>query len=531
MNNPNNSIIAAFYSLFLLGKASKETREKTRSASWIRAGFYGLLTWIVWVFFCKTNQVATLSNIIEIEPWRTCYYENDSCSDFIHDISILTNFSGDGNYKNRNNDFNRGAFKGNAEKGGVFFQLAALTEDLSQLRWKQVENDNVFKEMNFNPEVQHVYHGSISVNQLPSLLPITPYFKWKDKKWNKNKSSDETLKELTVLNKTFAGCLRDEKVEWINTSFGSKRSYDLIGDGTVIEMIICDYIPDSIYRKHPMIVMPGFCRSKYINKLNIFSAADISQITLCIMVVSPLPVNEINFSSDIPIEISTHMDSISIWSSMEFSITGGELLKNISDGRYVPIHIKLPTLANLQFVRSFVLTTLLTVLASLFLINIYYCLRRAALRYRHKSLITEKQQKQINQRRMIIFQRTLFCLLFAVVSYWSYMLLYNKPILYQYKEVLSTDRIYFVLIAIIIILFFAFLFFLRWAHTPMSPKPIKKDDSDDETPPTFFLHERTEEEEMDKLFAGLPEDDMIAIEEAEAQKKTAEESEIISTEA
>ena len=89
------------------------------------------------------------------------------------------------------------------------------------------------------------------------------------------------------------------------------------------------------------------------------------------------------------------------------------------------IHVELPTLANLQLIRSLILTTLITALVSLFFCNAYYLARRKILKCK------EEYVESINKDKLkgiIVFICILSVLILIAVYKYIKILIKNEPI-------------------------------------------------------------------------------------------------------
>ena len=522
-----NTIVSAFIAIFFWGKVTKETEEKTRCASWLRVAIYGVLTIPVIIFFYKTYQVATIYNMVQVDPLRTCYDERDSCVDFIDNVTFYTRFSGDGTYRNKLINLQRqygGHGEVFAQYGGVVCEVIMSSSGPSQTRWAPSLSPQEIQNLSNIPGVQHMYDFAFSSNQLPSLLPFAPYWQWTENEWKRIDTNYE------IYQRTKAEPFRDndqmvlrlpKEITLDERDLQMPMSFDLFGDGTLVHEAFYDRVPPSAYKEADGFSLLMTAAGFKVNTMNFFTAADVSQFTYNICVTSPLPVKRVVMMTDIPIEIDVQMDSIIIV-PMGFDICSGLALELLQRGS-LTLHIKLPTLANLQLIRSLILTTLLTALLSLFGMNLYYCLRRAAKNYRRRHPLSFVHVRQI-RNRLKIFRITLYFIFFILVSlvgWWSWMLAIDRPILFD-VSIVQDYHINYIIIAALLLLIILLILFHRWARTPPEqPTDEEMEDTDTEETPAIFIHEQSEEEEMDELFEGLPEDDMIAL--AEEEERQAEE--------
>lgn len=538
-----HAIMAPFAAIFFWGKFTHDTEEKTRCASWFRVGIYAILTALVGIFYYKTYQVVTIHNMVQVEPVRTIFDDQGKCPDYIDNIVVFTRFAGDGTYKNSLFDISRKIENPieDSEYGGIYCEVGCPTEDLSQLRWTSYmspeERQQIAREV---PDLKHSYEFTFVISQIPSLLPFMNAASYKDDGW---KVSDE---DSTYYLKTAIEPIRDSPWLVMNTpptplqpeNEGNEPSpieSRVLGDGNIMVELICECNSEADYERFKdlgILTLKGVMGGFGVNKLNFWTAADISQFTYNLSVNSPLPLKHMVLQSDIPIEVEAQLDSL-VTSSMAIYIIGGVALQAAQKGS-LNLHIKLPTLANLQLIRSLILTTLLTALVSLLAINFYYCLRLAALNYRRRHPLRVAHLRQVSRSRIRFFHRTmvaLFLLLLAAVAYWCWMLACDRPILYKYDTVLRYHLNWFILAAAVLLLVLLVRFYL-WARRAVPPRPAPAE-SDAPSPEEELLetilttHTPDDGEELERLFQGLPEDDMIALAEEEeaARKKAADEAE------
>ena len=258
-----------------------------------------------------------------------------------------------------------------------------------------------------------------------------------------------------------------------------------------------------------------------INKMNFLTAADVSQFTYVLGVISKMPVKNIHVITDIPIE----MCPIDEWvkpNTFGFDMEDG--VSNDLNKSLTAVHIKLPTLANLQLIRSLILTTLITALVSLFAVNLYYCLRRSAKGYRKKHAMSISKLRHISKLRITLFRYTMNLIMVALgvaICKWSWMLLMNQSLAVDLKKL--ENHFELILAGVIIASLLIIITLLYWySHRAVS------DESFDEEPepPTIFLHESSEEEDLDRLFNGLPEEDMLDQEEVSEEENIENEGNV-----
>ena len=191
----------------------------------------------------------------------------------------------------------------------------------------------------------------------------------------------------------------------------------------------------------------GSAFNKFINTLNFFSAADLTQCEYRMELTSDLPIEQFCMFFDIPVEISSidvlkekaydykegfdlpDLSSVNIpqnnVSSRGFSIH----LEEGDDGKinsYLHFMVSFPTLANLQLIRSLILTTVLTALLSITLANMYFLSRKIYLLYLRKRMKSYAFIKDMLWTPYIYFVKWSFI---VIIAYLLYRSVFNHPIL------------------------------------------------------------------------------------------------------
>lgn len=534
-----NSFVSALIAIFFFGKATKETEEKTKCTSWWSVAIYGVLSVLVGVFFYKTYQVATIYNFVQIDPMRTYYDEKGKTKDYIEEIEITTNFSNGGVYKNElESAFDKASVYGEryGETGGVKYKIVMPIDSKLPLRWNREIPKEYLQELTVPKGTKHLYSVAFIASEIPSLIPFTLLWEEDPDQWLEHPDNPNMYVKLKVEN------LRDNEKTYVKAAkpFADEINEDnlpagseVFKDGTVIWELICDCYPDSLYEIGVQASFSGVLKGVDMNKLNFFTAADVSQVSYYISLNSPLPVKHLLIQADIPIEIAAQIDS-TVVGTRGLHVDRGPILYAVKNGG-AHLHIKLPTMANLQLIRSLILTTILTALVSLFGMSLYYCLRRAALNYRRRHTMTMAKLRRISLFRVKTYRTFLGLIFFgaiAFIGYWCWMLLNDCPIGISENYL---DYYLYIIIPVVSILLLLIVVALiyRWAFTPVSTRPAgveiseNGEEMEDEEAPTIFEYEteESEEEEWKRLTEGMPDTDMIELAEQEEEEVLSQEEE------
>ena len=414
-----NAIIAAFLSLFFWGKTTKDIDEKTKLASKTKTLVYLVLSFVVGIFYYKTCQVATIYNDIIIDGVKESVNPDGQKVDTIEYIDINNKFSS-GGVQNRESK----AFKEENDEAYIHIGFKVPNgeqykhviredyQDITILEPEYADAENIFGIDVYSNSIPHFYPFLPSVNKIRE-----PYV---DKKseyvsgWTCYFSSDTRPEQF----KSVAVGLNDDGKKKIGKKEVTRK--DVYCSSTFIA-----------HRKQNDFGYTIFgCKvfSTFSNSLDFFTAADLSQYIHCFNIRSDLPIKKLFLLYDVPVELS--IDEPDIYHATQGIIIYNPFLKHHvyqpeEMGPSMPLHIKLPTLANLQLIRSLILTTLLAALVSLFFSNLYLVIRKKALE------IKENKIETISEEKVKIFRLKLNILLFillALIIYITWHLLTDSPL-------------------------------------------------------------------------------------------------------
>lgn len=403
-----NAFISALVALFFWKKATKDAEEKTEHSSWIKTGVFGVLALAVTCFYIKTNQVATVYQYMDIRAIRGCVDSMNygEVMDSIESVVIVNKFS-DGiteriiKQQGIDNKINRRFSK--LESGGFYINFD-LQHDEKYLTCNFLTRDSMrmFRGQ-LSDSCRHALYIENWTNAIPSLLPLFV-----------------TTEGRTIYHDINKG-LYIKTLEYDLHSLKNAPEYVYYGSNYIDGIYSSTFVADSTNNN-------GFTYSSpnnYINNLGFLSAVDVSQYTYYLKINSSYNIKELCVKYDLPIEIMPH-DTCMTTQSTSFVIKGrylNNIINNLSDDYYA-FHVKLPTLANLQLIRSLILTTLLTALVSLFFINLFYRIRKWAVGFK------EKHVAEINADKVAKFKKKMRILLYSfliLIVYISYRIFINKP--------------------------------------------------------------------------------------------------------
>ena len=416
-----NTFVAAIVALFFWGKSTKDVEEKTQLASWVRTIVYGVLAFAVTVFYIKTYQVATLTHTINAYIYKGNYDKSGIVRDTIHEFDIYNRFSTgitENTFKNQLSEEDRLLLERN-EAGGIHIGLRILNKKGDTIKTKP--DCNAIKTKygySYLNSFSHAYEIQYITNVIPSLVPS----------FISKNDVEEGIDETT---KSYYKTVNSDFNSYNEGKFAKITTHDIDGNKKDINIEKFNAYINSIMITDTMSTV-GYHDIRYdtennhINRLGFFTAADISQYTCALKINSDMYIKELVVDYDLPIEIPLYDSCMSV-SSKSFILRGDFLNKEIANQPnvdYYNFHVKFPTLANLQLIRSLILTTLLTALVSLFCMNLFYRLRKHFISFKDKH-ITEISKEQVDS-----FRIKMCFLLFGglfIIAYVTWRILKDNP--------------------------------------------------------------------------------------------------------
>ena len=251
-----------------------------------------------------------------------------------------------------------------------------------------------------------------------------------------------------------------------------------------------------------------YAYSKYTNSLDFFTSADISQYTYVISLNSDCPVKDLYVDYDIPIEMANNNEHISVGTRGFY--LDSVMVNNLRKVPSMGFQVKFPSLANLQLIRSLILTTLLTALFSLFCKNLYYSIRKWAYGRRKKNwipigvarTISVKTKNEVRHGQRV-FKRLLYTLIVCFmisIAVITLIVCINTSILLPEFEY---EHLYFIPIIYVFISALLIYYGYKKVRYPLLKAQYGNDESDmqetEKQPFTIFIHERDEAAEYDRL--------------------------------
>ena len=483
--------LPAIFAFLFWGKTTAESEDRTRHSSWMRTLIFLVLTICVGLIYVKTLEILTLTNYIDIRAAKNVPSSEEENQDL---AQIAINTKIDDHKENEADRIKKNILQGNSSGtnadspvydldvyyGKYSSSRIAISLDnetspalfnhitdkksytpVPDVPWNKIlaypENLGFSKTFNIDSlctllkedyDQQYfvaTYQSSVlDFRPLQILTPSIPYDHLDSAIYNKSIGSH--TKNAQIKSLVSEGSFEDEGVLHFDAISHKRSGSPYYYDKLTIE---------NFYAK--------------FNNLRYITAGDISQAVFQLQLHSDIKITEllVNFSSPVEfVQLPFTPDEISPYG---FRITNTSLIRQLLD-KDVRLFVKFPAMANKQLVRSLILTTLLTALASLFLTNLYFCIRRAIRIRLGREERAETEEKRMRKAKMAHNALIIILLLALLLLTWRVC---NG--IYFYMTT-TTQFWFWSIVAIILILFIAIEYLLyRYAKSEMPTSPSDTD--------------------------------------------------------
>lgn len=500
--------LPAIFAFLFWGKTTAESEDRTRYSSWMRTLIFLVLTICVGLIYVKTLEILNLSNYIDVRAAKavrkergknqiTITIQNQLNNDEKNPSEIVKNKllcgkKGDTDEKSSVYDDNMAHSKYSRTRVG--FLLSNDTSDILQdyisaktyyrpapdVPW----NNALFSEHGY--EFSEIYN----IDSLCGL--ITEPASWAKERRSIIQLNGRRRKIVTShIDEQKYFCIIYQKAVPDFLPFRMLRPRypidDEIGNPNVKSRLLLvnstwtSIHPREIFGDDGFIQFSGVIHGRmgnesssptnidlgtsHFNRLGYLTAGDISQGILQLQFHSDIQVSDIyvNFSTPVEfIQLPFTPDAISPYG---FHVSDSTTISQIID-KNIRLYLKFPSLANKQLVRSLILTTLLTAVASLFLSNLYFCLRHFIRTRLGKEEKNPKLSKRLRTARMLhngLIGLLLCLLLFYTIEIYRGNYIYTSLSFYYWGWVIAITAV---------VLFFTIEYLLyRYAKSenPTSP--------------------------------------------------------------
>lgn len=428
-----NIFIALIIAIGFWRNTSKEHKRMVAKASLTKTAILFLLSAAMMFFYYKSYQVATFKNRVVVKGLKGSYTnKNDTVvsigdtiinysKDRLRLLTILSKFTNNTLYTT--DPFVDIWDSLNISGTRMYFQFFNNQEDI---KWYPNISEKE-KQLNLE-EISHYYRVYYYTNTIPNILPFAYYDNYEHYDYNKELEKGEYYDFYLFANKF------DKSLDNIDNNYDkcfgqvilAKKNYS-----------------DNVYR----FFKTKIC-SYFVNTLNFFSAADLTQCEYEVRIESDIPIDILCMYFDLPIEISSfdliknHVTSKGFHFSFKEDIAG--------KGRYLVFHVKFPTLANLQLIRSLILTTLMTSLLALFFKNLYYCGRNIYERRKRK----QKTPFTYSKKMVLLWVPVGKIILWTFIVAFAFLLILS---ILNYHFRIYTKNLYIVRFIIVLIIVYIVL--------------------------------------------------------------------------
>lgn len=419
-----NLFIAIIIAFGFWTKATNDVKNKIRNASWTRTFVLLCLSVILTVFYIKTNEIAVIVHQVDVIGMRDSKFKDSHKPADAVSIHISNRFDNNSRFKKLKNfpDVDYGSRLD--EYGGISYTLYLnYNRDSCIIKQEETEVDNMVN-LDGIDNISHAYYISSVVSRIPSFWPIHRDYEPE----NIELSEDSVINNVSLLYRFNMATLNYIKKSNKENGFtrGTEETLDFFGPhGLGLVQFVCSQNTDSLSSGFITYNVPA--KMDIMNSMNVFSACDLSQCTVELGINSTCPINSLLIDFDVPIEvlpgtvIPDHVDLYKI--GFKDSISLSELNHKLN-----MFHFKLPTQANVQLVRSLILTTLLTALWSIFATNIYYAIRKQANKSKRKRKLLKYRYALKLYKNWIRPFRIIIVVLLFLITLTTLLNFFNHPV-------------------------------------------------------------------------------------------------------
>lgn len=387
-----NNILSPLIALFFLVKPTQSIYAKTQSSCFFKLFAFGVLSWITGVLIYKSNQVVEIVDHLTIEGIKSSRNSKGIVVDTVLAISIEKNL-----YTPlvQNKAFIAEKENSNYEDDGISVQYQFPYDSSLVSIIKKGYANRYWHEYHIS-QLKHYYITTLTHSTPSSFLPI----------FNSYDLEFTSPGEICSYSHAIWDVKNHPEYEYETKSLDNDVNRKVVFKNAYLE--IDTFVTHNNYDiKNDTIIRTAPFLNDY--SFNIFTAADISQYTHRISIESDCYIKNMYFNYGLPIEIELN-DSVADIGTSGFSIKEKFINNNIK-GSHLAFKVRFPTLANLQYIRSFILTTLIVIFLSFFFTNLFYELRKAAI------VAKDKLKIVFHDEHIVRFKKSIFMLLYGMLSF------------------------------------------------------------------------------------------------------------------
>lgn len=432
-----NNFPAALFAFFFWSRTTASQEDSTRHSSWMRTYTFFILTISVGLLYLKTLEVPMLTNYVDVRA-ETYTAKDDTIGEH---VKLCFNNAMDDEDLNSMSDsgllqslyFESGNHVYQEKKSGLTFGLYTIKDTAYKVRKRYYFFNPVNSKVRTsakgpdtivykvaNKRIADGFYHTYNSDSLRNLL--NNY----DIRYVIVTKSRNVHMMMPVIIYSY---LRDHD-NIINEKYSEVSTHHFYPQSKALSGWFNNINVDSLLHGNGFIGFMGLSidreksdnnntyqtLSSLSNHFGFFTAADISQSNYQLLVHSDCPIDEIKVVFNTPVEMQQLPFKVDEISPYGFTINTPELIEKVTD-RDVRFFVKFPAMANKQLVRSLILTTLLTALASLFLTNLYFCIRRLYRKQEEESQLSKRLKRAKRCHNALVFIILAIVLLYAISVY------------------------------------------------------------------------------------------------------------------
>lgn len=440
------NFIAAILTFGLWNRVTKEQNEKTYKSSWLRVFIYAVLTFATGAFLYQSYQVSHIRNFVFIEGIRGAFSNDSNVVDSVkmQINNIFRNPAGKEERDSLMKEYIKTFESNKMPYSGLMLTMIYANDSTKPVKYYPNKKNPDYPKVAKNGPLYRIdYYSSSVPSFFPTVFIDSTKFKF---------AAEEEIKMPIYTNGKYEHLnysYHDEKIKKsLREKVGRFGSHDIRYFGAY-NLQECHFkeIPNSYA-----------ILDEELNTLNFFSAADISRCIYTIYVDSDCPLSYFGVNFDIPVDMKTFdfpADSI-IYTG--FNVTNPKKLDEIREHSSYTFIMNFPTLENLQLIRSLILTSLVTLFATLFCSNLYFCLRRIYLKYLRAHRLPISKARKYNIKKVKVFKAIVFVIYLFLLCFIAFLV--YRILIEDYYIVVYPNRYYYYggwILAILIICMILYL--------------------------------------------------------------------------
>lgn len=439
------NFIAAILTFGLWNRVTKEQNEKTYKSSWLRVIIYAVLTFATGAFLYQSYQVSHIRNFVFIEGIRGAFSNDSNVVDSVQlQINNIFRNPADEEIDSLMKEYMKKSESNKIPYSGLMLSMIYANDSTKPVKYFRNKKNPDYPKVAKNGPLYRIDYFSSNV---PSFFPTV--------------FIDSTRFELVAKEEKDLPIYANDKYEHLYYTYYDKTIKkslrEKVGRFGSHDIYYCGAY--NLQECHLKKIPNSYAiLDKELNTLNFFSAADISRCIYTIYVDSDCPLSYFGVNFDIPVDMKTYdfpADNI-IYTG--FNVTDPKKLDEIRKHPSYTFIMNFPTLENLQLIRSLILTSLVTLFATLLCSNLYFCLRRIYLKYLKEHRLPIAKARKYNIKKVKVFKAIVFVIYLFLLCFIAFLV--YRILIEDYYIVVYPNRYYYYggwILAILIICMILYL--------------------------------------------------------------------------